>query len=106
MNRVADRGHENLSIQTIVLVNLSNLTNQTHAVRRYIVQSADKGANQGRSRLCDQQCLQRRRAARTGTGVEIGEHERERVEELMGRRPELRFRFIQERAAFAENLDI
>lgn len=28
------------------------------------------------------------------------------VEELMGRKPELRFRFIQENARFAENLDI
>ena len=31
---------------------------------------------------------------------------REAVDELMGTKPEARFRFIQERAEFAENLDI
>ncbi|RYE64747.1 MAG: DNA topoisomerase IV subunit B, partial [Rhizobiaceae bacterium] len=31
---------------------------------------------------------------------------REAVDNLMGTRPEARFRFIQERAAFADNLDI
>ena len=31
---------------------------------------------------------------------------REAVDGLMGTKPEARFRFIQERAAFAENLDI
>jgi topoisomerase IV subunit B len=28
------------------------------------------------------------------------------IDDLMGTKPEARFRFIQERAAFAENLDI
>jgi len=31
---------------------------------------------------------------------------RDAVDALMGTRPDARFRFIQERAAFAENLDI
>ena len=31
---------------------------------------------------------------------------RDAVDALMGTKPEARFRFIQERAAFAENLDI
>ena len=31
---------------------------------------------------------------------------REAVDNLMGTRPEARFRFIQEHAAFADNLDI
>jgi len=48
--------------------------------------------------------------ARTLLRVEIGEGERSAVSEavnaLMGSKPEARFRFIQERAAFATDLDI
>ncbi len=47
---------------------------------------------------------------RTLLRVEIGEDERstigETVNALMGSKPEARFRFIQERAAFAKDLDI
>ncbi|MGE0700787.1 MAG: type IIA DNA topoisomerase subunit B, partial [Hyphomicrobiaceae bacterium] len=47
---------------------------------------------------------------RTLLKVEIAEADREAVSEtvntLMGSKPELRFRFIQERAAFAKNLDV
>jgi topoisomerase-4 subunit B len=42
--------------------------------------------------------------------VEIADGDREAVSEtvntLMGTKPELRFRFIQERAAFARDLDV
>jgi topoisomerase-4 subunit B len=42
--------------------------------------------------------------------VEIGEGERsalsDAVNALMGSKPEARFRFIQERAAFAKDLDV
>ena len=40
--------------------------------------------------------------------VEIGEYEtaKEAVDRLMGNKPEERFRFIQERAEFAHDLDI
>ena len=49
-------------------------------------------------------------AKRTLLRVTIAEHDRlqtaERVESLMGRKPELRFAFIQENAAFAGELDV
>ena len=49
-------------------------------------------------------------ATRTLLRVEIDEVDfegtREAVDGLMGTKPEARFRFIQERAVFAENLDI
>ena len=49
-------------------------------------------------------------ATRTLLRVEIDEIDfegtREAVDGLMGTKPEARFRFIQERAVFAENLDI
>ena len=48
--------------------------------------------------------------ARTLLKVEIAEGDREAVAEsfntLMGTKPELRFRFVQDRAAFAKDLDI
>jgi topoisomerase-4 subunit B len=47
---------------------------------------------------------------RTLLRVEIGDGDRSEVGEavnaLMGSKPEARFRFIQERAAFARDLDI
>ncbi|MBN2752278.1 MAG: DNA topoisomerase IV subunit B [Rhodospirillaceae bacterium] len=43
---------------------------------------------------------------RTGEGAEDARDTARLVEDLMGRKPELRFRFIQERACFAEGLDI
>ena len=47
---------------------------------------------------------------RTLLRVEIGEGDRSAVSDainaLMGSKPEARFRFIQERAAFAQDLDI
>ena len=47
---------------------------------------------------------------RTLLRVEIGDGDRSAISEavnaLMGSKPEARFRFIQERAAFATNLDI
>jgi topoisomerase-4 subunit B len=47
---------------------------------------------------------------RTLLKVEVAESEREAMSDtvntLMGSKPELRFRFIQERAAFAKDLDI
>jgi topoisomerase-4 subunit B len=47
---------------------------------------------------------------RTLLRVAIGEGERDMLSEvvnsLMGSKPEARFRFIQERAAFAKDLDI
>ena len=50
------------------------------------------------------------RSARTLLRVEIGDGERsvltDAVNALMGSKPEARFRFIQERAAFAKDLDI
>jgi len=50
------------------------------------------------------------RARRTLLRVEVGEGDRsalaETVNALMGSKPEARFRFIQERAAFAKDLDI
>jgi topoisomerase-4 subunit B len=49
-------------------------------------------------------------AKRTLLRVTIAEQDRvrtaERVESLMGRKPELRFAFIQENAAFATDLDV
>ncbi len=44
--------------------------------------------------------------ARTGEGASEAKETARLVEDLMGRKPELRFRFIQERARFAEGLDI
>ena len=43
---------------------------------------------------------------RTGEWAEEARDTARLVEDLMGRKPELRFRFIQERARFAEGLDI
>jgi topoisomerase-4 subunit B len=43
---------------------------------------------------------------RTSEGAEEARDTARLVEDLMGRKPELRFRFIQERARFAEGLDI
>ena len=47
---------------------------------------------------------------RTLLKVEIAEADREAVADsvntLMGTKPELRFRFVQDRAAFAKDLDI
>jgi len=43
---------------------------------------------------------------RTGESVEEAQETSRLVDELMGKKPELRFRFIQENARFAENLDI
>ncbi|MBU2532786.1 MAG: DNA topoisomerase IV subunit B, partial [Alphaproteobacteria bacterium] len=49
-------------------------------------------------------------AHRTMLRIELGDGDRseigEAVNALMGSKPESRFRFIQERAAFAEQLDI
>ncbi|MGE4527632.1 MAG: DNA topoisomerase IV subunit B [Rhodospirillaceae bacterium] len=44
-------------------------------------------------------------SARTGDGAEEARDTARLVEDLMGRKPELRFRFIQERARFADDLD-
>lgn len=44
--------------------------------------------------------------ARTDEGAADAKDTARLVEDLMGRKPELRFRFIQERARFAEDLDI
>jgi topoisomerase-4 subunit B len=38
--------------------------------------------------------------------VEDGDRTADMVERLMGRKPELRFQFIQERASQAQNLDV
>ena len=48
----------------------------------------------------------RRTLLRVAVDVEDPEGTRDAVDALMGTKPEARFRFIQERAAFAENLDI
>lgn len=49
-------------------------------------------------------------AVRTLLRVEVGENDRSEISEavnaLMGSKPEARFRFIQDRAAFAQDLDI
>jgi len=42
---------------------------------------------------------------RSGEGVEESKETAKLVDDLMGKKPELRFRFIQENAQFAENLD-
>jgi topoisomerase IV subunit B len=51
-----------------------------------------------------------KRGTRTLVKVELAESERERtetmVEKLMGKKPELRFQFIQENAAFATDVDV
>jgi len=43
---------------------------------------------------------------RSGEGIEESKETAKLVDDLMGKKPELRFRFIQENAQFANNLDI
>src|SRR5215510_13358137 len=51
VQRVADAGRQNLGVKSVVVVNLPNLPDQSHAFVADVVQAADEGADESRSRF-------------------------------------------------------
>src|SRR5262249_27718112 len=51
VQRVADAGRQNLGVKSVVVVNLPNLPDQSHAFVADVVQAADERADESRSRF-------------------------------------------------------
>src|SRR5262245_30355488 len=51
VQRVADAGRQNLGVKSVVVVNLPNLSDQSHAFVADVVQAADERADESRSRF-------------------------------------------------------